>query len=151
LATYTYEDSVELWNVGTGKRVAVLRQLSYDKNYPNRTIFSPDSSTVATWNKSGGKIHLWSVTDGHHIFTLENTPDDVGSSLEIRFSFDGVFVSASLGNLGDTGDSFVRIWDTTTATLLGKINKEYSAAFHPRKRLLITENESGFINIRLLN
>ena len=99
--------------------------------YVNNFVFSPDGSTLASWD-SDKKIRLWDVTTGKQKTTLEGNWDDV---LSVVFAPDGLTLVSRISN-----DDTLTLWDVATrkrkATLQGHTNMVYSVAFSPDGRTL---------------
>ena len=49
-------------------------------------VFSPDSSTLAVWSFADTNIHLWAVSTGEYLRSLEGHTGNVSS---VAFSPDG--------------------------------------------------------------
>ena len=70
LASGSWDKSIKLWDVATGKNTATLKGHT---GWVNSVAFSPDGKTLA----SGGfddNIQLWDVASGKNIATLKGHP-----------------------------------------------------------------------------
>jgi WD40 repeat protein len=99
LASGSADQSVRLWDPGTGRSLGVLRG-HWDKVYA--VAFSPDGATLAT-GSNDTTIRIWDVATGDEMTQLRGHDAYVYS---LAFSPDGrMLVSGS-------GDGTVRVWDT---------------------------------------
>jgi WD40 repeat protein len=96
--------SVELWDIATGKRSAVL-----PGNYSliDTFAYAPDGSLIAT--ASGGIVQVWRALDGESLIQLEEHTQEIES---LSFSPDNhLLVTASL-------DHTARVWSLPDEKLL---------------------------------
>jgi WD40 repeat protein len=94
-------DVVRLYNVATGKELAVLKGHTRP---PWCVAFSPDGKRIVTGGGADQTIKLWDARTGQEILTVGRHADYVTS---IAFSADGRKIVSS----SDDGD--VRVWDST--------------------------------------
>ena len=113
LAAGSASGSIQLWDVPTGRGVAVLNGHS---GSVNSVCFSPDGATLAS-GSSDNTIKLWDLAAGRARSTItlvatDGTPQAVHS---LSFSADGrTLASACRGRLYGTLSSKVRLWDAAT-------------------------------------
>jgi WD40 repeat protein len=98
----------------------------------DRTVFSPDGQTLASWSLNGNTIQLWRVSDG----TLLRTLTLETSVYSVTFSPDGqTLASGVYGNtiqLWQVSDgTLLRTLDTLLSGLEGYPNSVDSMAFSP--------------------
>lgn len=67
LASSSLDRSVRLWEVASGKQVALL---GYHSQYVNDVVFSPHGKRVASVGKEG-TLRIWRVQDGQCLHTLQ--------------------------------------------------------------------------------
>jgi WD40 repeat protein len=94
-------DVVRLYNVATGKEVAVLKGHTRP---PWCVAFSPDGKRIVTGGGADETIRLWDARTGQEIMIIGRHPDEVTS---VTFSPDG----RKIVSTSDDGD--VRVWDAT--------------------------------------
>jgi len=122
LASGSYDNTIKLWNVESGKEI---RTLMGHSNYVYSVSFSPDGETLASgsWDKI---IKLWNVETGKEIRTLIGHTDSVRS---VSFSPDGVTTASG------SDDNTIKLWNVETGkeirTLIGHNNYVLSVSFSP--------------------
>ncbi|MFN6446346.1 MAG: ribosome assembly protein 4, partial [Nostoc sp. DedSLP05] len=75
LASGSYNKTIKLWDVSTGK---AIKTLSEHSNSVNSVVFSPDSKTLASAS-ADNTIKLWDVSTGKAIKTLSEHSSRVNS------------------------------------------------------------------------
>jgi len=93
-------DTLHLWDVGTGIRKATFTAYSY---YVDIAEFSPDSSTLAIWSRTGA-LALWDVETCLPKITFTEKVEEV---MSIIFSPDG-------RRLASWNNNSIVIWDVET-------------------------------------
>jgi WD40 repeat protein len=130
LASGSYADDVQIWDVATGK--VVIQISGGGRGKLEVVAFSPDGKILATASSnrteghSDGMVRLWDVSTGNLRFELGNRSNTLAG---VAFSPDGkTFASGG-------ADTSVRLWDTTSGELLTKLNGHpaavVSVAFSP--------------------
>ncbi|NMG20270.1 serine/threonine-protein kinase [Brasilonema bromeliae] len=122
LASGSYDNTIERWNLETGEPI---RTLTGHSSQVNSVAISPDGKTLASG--SGDKtIKLWNLTTGEQIRTLTGHSDWVSS---VAISPDGKTLASG------SWDNTIKLWNLTTGeqirTLTGHFNRVYSVAFSP--------------------
>nr|BEK63709.1 hypothetical protein KPHV_09360 [Kitasatospora purpeofusca] len=129
VATAGADQSVRLWDIGTGATTAVL---TGHRGQVLGLALTPDGRTLAT-GSSDRTVRLWDTASGTTTATLTGHNDDVNA---VTFADNGAtLVSAS-------GDGAVRLWDVAgrrvTATLGGHTDYVQGVAASPDGSLLAT-------------
>ncbi len=101
LASGLWDGTIQLWDVGTGKRSATLQGHG---DGVLSVSFSPDGSMLASGSMDRS-IKLWDLASGTEITTLDGHADPVGS---VSLSPDGKTLASG------SWDGTLRIWDVTT-------------------------------------
>ena len=119
LASGSYDDTIKLWNVATGKIITVLKQ----RRRVDSISFSPDGETLAI---NIHRIKLWNVATGTNITTLKGHNSTTNS---VSFSPDGGTLASG------SHDKTIKLWDVATgtniATLEGHTKSVNSVSFSP--------------------
>jgi WD40 repeat protein len=136
LASGSYDNTIKLWDVKTGKERATL------KGHTNAVLsvaYSPDGKTLASGSMDR-TIKLWDVKTGKELTTLEGHAASVHS---VAYSPDG----KTLASCGDN----IKLWDmktgTESATLKGHTASVHSLAYSPDGKTLASG--SGDRTVRL--
>ena len=122
LASGSWDQTVRLWNVNTGRLLHTLT--GHTSDVPS-VVFSHDGKTLVSgsWD---GTIRLWNPRNGKHKRTLTG---HVGGVASVVFSPDG----QTLASGGE--DQTIRLWDTKTwklkRTLTGHTHTVDIIAFSP--------------------
>jgi len=136
LATNDFYSGLYLWNVATGRRIAIARAGRF---YDSLT-FSPDGKILI--DTSRGFISLWDVMTGKQIGR------DFGGSADssVALSPDGKTFAAAVGN-------DLQLWNVATGHKIGSLNigpgAVMSTAFSPDGRTLAVGDSDG--EVRLWN
>ena len=85
--TGSYDASIRLWDVATGK---VLMKLG-PADRVQRAVFSPDGKRLVTGDVEG-TVKLWDMITGQELMTLEHHADEISS---ITFYPDGMSLATS--------------------------------------------------------
>ncbi|MGB8686247.1 MAG: CHAT domain-containing protein, partial [Microcoleus sp.] len=127
LASGSYDKTIKLWDVTTGK---AIRTLLGHSDVVSSVSFSTDGKTLASG--SGDKtIKLWDVTTGKAIRTLQGHSKMVQ---DVSFSPDGKTLASG------SYDNTIKLWDVATGkeirTLKGHSNQVLSVSFSPDGKTL---------------
>ena len=135
LASGSGDDTVRLWDVGTG---TLQNTLTGHTSLVYSVAFSPDGTMLA----SGGRddtVRLWDVATG----TLRNTLQHTSIVWSVAFSPDGTMLASG------SGDNTVRLWDATTGnltnTLTGHTAPVRSVAYSPDGSTLASGSGDGTV------
>ncbi len=103
LVAVRYNETVQLWNVDTGKRIG--KMIKPHKDDPSRgttnVVYSPDGKTIATIpiGNFGGTVRLWDASTGKHLKTLKGHSNCVNtlkffpdSKIIATGHYDGTFI-----------------------------------------------------------
>jgi WD40 repeat protein len=152
LASGSSDATVRLWDVATGREVAVLKDSPGGAIY--RLFFSPDGQTLAgnIGCKVGsssdvrfysGVVYLWDMTTHKLRAKLEA---HAGTVIDIAFSPDGRTLAAAGGRWDKIQDTVitgeVHLWDTATGKLKGMLkghsHEIWAITFSPDGKTLAT-------------
>jgi WD40 repeat protein len=138
IASAGNDDTVKLWDVGTGSEVATIRAHEHSVEC---VAFSPDGRRLASasWDQT---VKIWDVETKDELLTLRGHESPISF---VAFSPDGKrLVSAGY-------DGSVKVWNAETAldsvTLLGHTNRVDSLAFSFDGRRLASGCADGTIKI----
>ncbi|WP_373534009.1 protein kinase [Microcoleus sp.] len=137
LASGSYDKTIELWEVATGRKITSLTGHS---NYVLSVAFSPDGRVLAS-GSFDKTIKLWEVATGRVINSLSGHSEVVSS---VAFSPDGQVLAS--GN-----DKTIKLWDVATGrvinTLSGHSSSVYSVAFSPDGKVLASGSSDKTIKL----
>ena len=126
LASAGSDKTIRLWETATGAPVRTLTHGSW----VNVVAFSPDGTLLASAG-SDGTVRLWQAPAWNAIRAW--TGHEGSEAGTVVFSPDGMILASA-------GDSTVRLWDTTTGTLVRIMARDIhwttELAFSPDGRLL---------------
>jgi WD40 repeat protein/energy-coupling factor transporter ATP-binding protein EcfA2 len=129
LATGSFDKTIKLWNVETGKEIRTL--IGHDGSV-NSVSFSPDGKTLAT-GSFDKTINLWNVETGKEIRTLTGHDDSVNS---VSFSPDGKTLATG------SFDKTIKLWNLEIGkeirTLTGHGKGVSTLSFSPNGKTLAT-------------
>ena len=139
--------TVYLWDADTKKEMS-LSGMDYNAieyRYSTRTIISPDSQTLASWQADEGmNIRLWDFASGKHKRTLRGHKSPVKT---VIFSPD----SSMVASWSSEGDTTILLWDVVTGrhkqTLKGHPRMVEDVAFSPDGKTLASGGLDGTIRI----
>jgi WD40 repeat protein/serine/threonine protein kinase len=137
-AAWGEQSAVGLWDVATGRQVAVVDE---PKDTARSLAFSPDGQTLAV-GTSRGTVHLWDVATGRLRQVLRGHERVVHA---VTFAPDG----RTLASAGE--DQTVRLWDAGTggqlASLSGHRGAVRCAAFARDGRVLASGGDDGTVRL----
>ncbi len=139
--------TVYLWDIDT-KRELSLSGMDYNsKEYPynTRAIISPDSQTLASWQRREDmNIRLWDIASGKHKRTLRGHKAPVKT---VVFSPD----SSIMASWSAEGQTTIRLWDVATGrhkrNLKGHTKMVEDVLFSPDGKTLASGGLDGTIRI----
>ena len=158
LASGSFDDTIKLWNVKTGK---LLQTLEGNSHSVNSVAYSPDGQTLASGGSisyqelirlkyspdlaSGSydqSIKLWDVKTGKLLQTLK---DDSGSVKSVAYSPDGQTLASG------SRDNTIKLWDVKTGKLLqtleGHSSSVKSVAYSPDGQTLASGSWDNTIKL----
>jgi WD40 repeat protein len=138
LASASYDQTVKLWEAGTG---AALQTLQGHSGAVNAVAFSPDGKVLASASDDQ-TVKLWEVDTGVALQTLQGHSSDVNA---VAFSPDGkVLASAS-------DDQTVKLWEVDTGaalqTLQGHSGAVTVVAFLPDGKVLASASDDQTVKL----
>jgi WD40 repeat protein len=112
LASGSYDGTVKIWEVGTGKLLQTLTvhkfSVNSDKFSVNSVSYSPDGKTLASGSEDK-TVKIWEVGTGKLLQTLDRNESAVKS---VSYSPDGKTLASG------SYDGTVKIWEVGTGKLL---------------------------------
>ena len=156
LASGSKDQTVHFWDVATGEHKETLTGHSAPIT---RIVFSPEGSTLTSM--SGDKtIYLWDIATGERKKTLANQ-GVITEQLERQETIESAFFSPDSGTLATVRfNNTIRLWDTTTGTLMQTLTSQDINAkqtdyqkkikkvlFSPDKRILVSITGDDKIHI----
>ena len=143
------DETIRLWDVASGRQTAVLEGHT---NWVESVSFSPDGKTLASGSRDG-TIRLWEVASGRQTAVLEGHTGSVNSVSfwvnSVSFSPDGRTLASGSGDLFDSGDITIRLWEVAsgrqTAILEGHTGSVFSVSFSPDGQTLASGSNDGTI------
>jgi WD40 repeat protein len=138
LATGGSDKTARLWDVATGRELAVLRG---HVDEIQTLAFRPDGRYLATgsWDKTA---RLWDVATGRELAVLKGHEGYINT---LAFSPDGRYLATG------SGDKTARLWDVATgrelAVLRGHENVIRTLAFSPDGRYLATGSDDATVRL----
>jgi WD40 repeat protein len=132
-----YWDAVALWNLATGKRVAVLPGFG---RYVRGLAFSPDGGLLAAGSDTGN-LQIWDVRRRKRLQSLEIGGGDVSNP---AFSPDGRLVAVGIYGTGTVFLIDVRSGKVVDQKLVSGIGCG-SGAFSPDGHFLIVPSTGGLV------
>ncbi|NJM73324.1 MAG: hypothetical protein HC862_26150 [Scytonema sp. RU_4_4] len=134
LASASYDKTIKLWDVATGKQ---LKTLSGHSDGVHSVSFSPDGKTLASAS-SDYTIKLWNVVTGKQLNTLTGHRSTVNS---VSFSPDGKTLASA------SADFSIKLWDVTTVkehnTLTGHNDEIFSLSFSSDGKTLASASKDS--------
>jgi WD40 repeat protein len=138
LASGSYDKTIELWEVATGRKITSLTGHS---NYVLSVAFSPDGRVLAS-GSFDKTIKLWEVATGREINSLSGHSNVV---FYVAFSPDGKVLASG------SGDKTIKLWEVATGreinTLSGNSFSVYSVAFSPDGKVLASGSSDKTIKL----
>ncbi len=141
LASGSYGGAVRLWDVTTGRNLAVL--LGHT-TLVSTVAFSRDGRTLASgsWD---GTVRVWDVADINQPSTRHTLVGHAALLWSVAFSPDGT----TLASAGEDGT--IKLWDPATGrercTLVGHDHAVHAVAFSPDGRVLASRDGGGTIRL----
>ncbi len=124
---------IRFWNADTGEHKRTIKD---NKGPIKGVVFSPDSSTLASWGYEDKTIRLWNVATGRQTLTLTGHDNLIES---VAFSPDGETLIS--GGRGET----ILIWDVSTGkhkTLIDQ-GEDAERNTHSNSIMVLTFNSDG--------
>ncbi len=141
LVSGSWDDTIRLWNVETGKEKAILTRHTRDITSVD---ISPDGKTLASGSRDG-TIRLWDLESGRETTILKGNTN--WSVLSVGYSPNGKILASG------SSDNLIRLWDVETgkekAILKGHSNEVHSVSFSPDGKALVSGSNDE--SIRLWN
>jgi WD40 repeat protein len=108
LATASYDGTVKIWDVTTGK---LLVTLEGHEGQVNQVAFAPDGKTVATAGEDK-TVRIWDVAKGTELQKMVHD----APVYSVLFTRDGKTLVAGGGVNGSGDTAELRLWDPATGT-----------------------------------
>ena len=138
--------SVYLWDIDTKRQQTLIQENPYRDRLPIiNTLFSPDGSTLASWNlNSDTTIRLWDVRAGKRLRVLKGHKERIR---KVSFSPD----SATMASWSAFEETVILLWDVVTGrqkqTLIGHTQLVESVSFSPDGATLVSGGLDGIVRI----
>ena len=139
---------IELWDVATGKMLPIFDEIGINKHVI-ALAFSPDGTRLASVSKNTNgstntTVRLWDTTSNDKPILLRNIlRKQTGWTNVLAFSPDGKMLAS-----GGT-DKKVRLWDTATGRLLGRLTEHINGiaalTFSPDGTILASASTDGAV------
>jgi WD40 repeat protein len=138
LATCTSNQTVSLWQIPSGARIAIITNATVP------AACSDDGTMLATWrNPTGPPLDVWNLEGG--TAKLVMSFDGVGLGPGVEFSPDSRMIAF------DRGDSLIRFWAIPSgrplATLTGHKRAGIELSFSPDQRTLASMADDGMVRL----
>lgn len=150
LVTASYDKTIRLWDIETGRQLNVLRPPigGVDQGKMFAAAITPDGAMIAAGGRTGPKTHSIYIFHRASGRMLHRIPGLAGVTLHLAYSPDGLYLAASLGDGG------VRLYRASNYKLTGQ-DKSYPgrtqwSAFSPafaKDRLLATAAADGYVRL----
>jgi len=142
LASGSYDETVKIWELPSGKLLSTLRA---QERWVTSLCFSPDGTLLAAGTGATvGPIFVWEMPSGKLIKTLQGHKWTV---LTLCFSPDGTLLASGSA----TGDENVKLWEMPSGKLIKTLegHKDYvrSVCFSPDGSLLASASEDETIKL----
>ena len=138
LASASDDNTVKLWDVGTGKE---LKTLNGHQAFVESVSFSPDGKTLASASMDN-TVKLWDVSTGKELKTLNGHQAFVKS---VSFAPDGKTLASA------SADNTVKLWDVVTGkelkTLNGHQDTVTSVCFSPDGKTLASASMDNTVKL----
>jgi WD40 repeat protein len=134
----SYENSVTLWDVPSGKAIRVVGKVSYP---PDALAVSPDGKLAVSnaISSDGSGMPLWDLGTGKEVRRLG--PID-GSPSQVAFAPNGKWLAVARGQFHPDTGGYVVLFDTATwkevKTLRGHVQRISALAFSADSRYLVS-------------
>lgn len=141
LATSSYDNTLRLWDLETGKPKLELRNQA---DTVEALRFSPDSSLLAAAYKDR-TLRLWDAAAGKEKVAINDLSERTVLWCVLRFSPDGKTLASA------TGDRLIRLWDVSSGKMhvtieTGHRTRAYDLLFSPDGRFLASD---GYYDLKL--
>lgn len=149
LASGSYDDTIRLWNMETGK---FIRKLTGHNSNVYTIAFSPDDRTIVSGSRDE-MIGFWDVETGNLNKTIAGHANGVYG---VSYSSNGDIL-ASYGS-----NERINLWNTETGEFINTLNPKYqpilvgstgieTIAFSPNNTTLVSVNRNGTVRVWDLN
>ncbi|OKH49391.1 nSTAND1 domain-containing NTPase [Scytonema sp. HK-05] len=138
IASGSYDNTIKLWDVVTGKQIITLNGHS---GQVNSVEFSRDGKTLASGSYDN-TIKLWDVVTGKKLKTLNGHS---GAVTSVAFSPDGKTIASG------SSDNTIKLWDVALGkqfkTLNGHTNHILSVVFSPDGKTIASGSSDNTIKL----
>ena len=142
LASASYDKTMKLWDVNTGKEI---KTLTSHTGIVNSVSFSPNGKILASASEDK-TVKLWDINSGQEIKTFKGHTMVVYS---VSFSPDGKTLASA------SADKTVKLWDINTGreikTLTGHTNSVHSISFSPDGKTLASASGDKTVKLWDIN